>query len=184
MTNTFDLSHLQSCGEDNFISANIELRRPEVFSVGSHCAIDAYFYCTVRAVLGDYVHIGPQVTVIGGDHGLLKMGNFTNIAAGGRIVCSSDEYLGHGLIGPASIPDEFRDRIIYTTIVFEDFANIGTNVVIHPGVTLGEGSVVGSCSLVIEDTEPWTIYVGNPAKAVGKRPKKSMIAKARSLGYF
>jgi galactoside O-acetyltransferase len=179
----FDTALLSSAGADNQISSFVEIRRPDQIVIGSHCAIDFGFYCTVSAVLGDYVHIGPQVTVIGGVGGRLTMGHFSNIAAGGRIVCGTDEYLGHGLIGPNSVPDECRDRLIIAPVVFEQFANVGTNVVIHPGVTLGEGSVVGSCSLVTKDTEPWTIYVGIPAKPVKTRPRALMIEKARRLGY-
>ena len=35
-----------------------------------------------------------------------------------------------------------------------------------PGVTLAEGSILGANSLLTKDTEPWTIYVGSPAKPI------------------
>jgi acetyltransferase-like isoleucine patch superfamily enzyme len=38
-----------------------------------------------------------------------------------------------------------------------------------PGVTLSEGCVIGANSVVTKTTEPWTIYVGNPAKPTKKR---------------
>src|SRR5436309_2604578 len=81
--------------------------------------------------------------------------------AGSRILCASDEFLGAGLVGMS--PPEFRDKICVEPIVFEAFASTGTNVVVHPGVTLAEGSVIGSCSLVTRSTEPWMIYRGVPA---------------------
>jgi galactoside O-acetyltransferase len=112
----------------------------------------------------------------------LKMGHFASIAAGSRIICASDEHLGAGLPGP-TIPEKYRDKIILAPVVFQNFANIGTNVVILPGVTLGEGSVVGACSLVKHNTEPWTIYAGVPAKPLRVRPKENMIKMARELGY-
>jgi acetyltransferase-like isoleucine patch superfamily enzyme len=184
MSDSFDCSLLKQAGIDNFISPNVEIRRPALFSIGSHCAIDSGFYCTVTVEFGDYIHIGPHVTVIGGVQGLLRMGHFTNIAAGGRVVCGTDEYLGYGLIGPNSVPKELRDKLIFKPVIFENFANVGTNVVIHPGVTLAEGSVVGSCSLVTKDTEPWTIYAGTPARPIRMRPKEQMLSKARELGYL
>jgi galactoside O-acetyltransferase len=52
-----------------------------------------------------------------------------------------------------------------------------------PGVTLKEGSVVGSNSVVTKDTEPWTIYLGSPAKPIKLRDKSKIIENAKKLGY-
>jgi acetyltransferase-like isoleucine patch superfamily enzyme len=177
----YDLTRLVQCGENVFISANVEIRRPHLMRLGSHIAIDTGFYCTTAAVLGDYIHIGPYVTVIGGAPALLRMAGFNTIGAGSRILCASDEFLGAGLSGIA--PEQFRDVVHVEPVVFEHFASAGTNVVIHPGVTLGEGSVVGSCSLVTGPTEPWTIYCGIPARPWKKRSKQKMIDAARQMGY-
>lgn len=43
---------------------------------------------------------------------------------------------------------------------------IGMRSIIMPGVTIGEGSIVGVGSLVTKDIPAWTIAVGNPAKVV------------------
>jgi galactoside O-acetyltransferase len=51
-----------------------------------------------------------------------------------------------------------------------------------PGVTLAEGSVLGACSLLTQDTEPWVIYMGVPARPILPR-KKAMKEKAKLLGY-
>ena len=37
-------------------------------------------------------------------------------------------------------------------------------VFVSPGVTIGEGAVVGAMSVVTRDVEPWTVVAGNPAK--------------------
>jgi acetyltransferase-like isoleucine patch superfamily enzyme len=178
----YDYSQLKACGEDVFISSNVEIRRPHLVRIGSHVAIDSGFYCTVAAEIGDYVHIGPYVTVIGGENGLLRMGNFTTIAAGSRIICVGDEHLGEGLVGP-TVPEKYRDRVRSAPVVFEDFASVATNVVIFPGVTLREGSVVGAGSVVTKSTEPWTVYVGIPSKPKKARRKTIMIKMAQELGY-
>jgi galactoside O-acetyltransferase len=80
-------------------------------------------------------------------------------------------------------PEEFRDTVDFGTIRCERFAGLGTNVVVMPNVTIGEGSVVGACSLVTKDTEPWTVYVGVPARAVKIRPREKMLEYAKRLGY-
>ena len=46
---------------------------------------------------------------------------------------------------------------------------IGMSVCILPGVTLGDGCVVGAGSVVTRDVEPYSIAVGNPAKAIKSR---------------
>ncbi|MFZ4771111.1 MAG: acyltransferase, partial [Ferruginibacter sp.] len=103
---------------------------------------------------------------------------------GGRIVCGSDEFLGEGLITAPGIPEEYRDQLKIEEVRFEMFANIGANVTILPGITLGEGSVVGACSLVTKDTEPWTIYIGTPARPIKIRPREKMIEYAKKMGYY
>jgi acetyltransferase-like isoleucine patch superfamily enzyme len=39
-------------------------------------------------------------------------------------------------------------------------------VVVLPGVTIGENSVVGSYSLVTRDVKPYTVVAGNPATQI------------------
>jgi len=52
-----------------------------------------------------------------------------------------------------------------------DRAWIGFRAIILPGVTIGEGAVVGAGSVVTKDVEPYTIVAGNPAKPIGKRAR-------------
>lgn len=170
-------------GIDVHIAPNVDIRRPHLVSIGNHVAIDTGAYITTGAELADYIHVGPYVTVIGGERAMLVMGNFTNLAAGCRVICGSDRFQGEGLIGPASLPDQYKDRMKLAPVILEDFANVGTNTVIMPGVTLAEGSVIGACALVAKSTEPWTIYTGIPAKPIKTRPRDTMIQYAQELGY-
>jgi acetyltransferase-like isoleucine patch superfamily enzyme len=52
---------------------------------------------------------------------------------------------------------------------------IGTNATILPGVKLGEGCVVGASAVVTKSFPPYSVIVGNPAKKVKERNKKSLI---------
>lgn len=180
--NQYEYSLLNCVGEDVFISGNVEIRRPDLVSVGNHVAIDTGFYLTTSAKIEDYIHIAPYVTVIGGARGALIMQNFSGISAGCRIICGSDDYLGTGLTGPA-IPEKYHAQIKFAPVVLEKFALLGTSAVVMPGVTIGEGSVVGACSLVTKDTQPWSVYVGTPARRVKDRPKDKIVGYAREMGY-
>lgn len=177
----YDKALIKRIGEDVFISVHAEIRRPHLVSIGSHVAIDTGAYITTAAEIGDYVHIGPYTTFIGGESGFFKIGNFSGIAAGCRIICASDDYLGAGLIGP-TIPKKYQ-VIIAKPVILEDFVTLGVNAIVMPGITLGEGSVVGAGSLVTKDTEPWTVYAGSPARGIKKRPSEQILAYAKELGY-
>jgi acetyltransferase-like isoleucine patch superfamily enzyme len=43
---------------------------------------------------------------------------------------------------------------------------IGFDCVVMPGVTIGDGSIVGARSVVTEDVPPFTIVAGNPARVI------------------
>lgn len=54
-------------------------------------------------------------------------------------------------------------------IVVEDDVWIGANCVILDGAILRKGCVVGACSLVKGELEPYSINVGNPIRKIGQR---------------
>ena len=56
-------------------------------------------------------------------------------------------------------------------VTLEDYVWIGPNVIVLPGVHIGEGAVVGAGAVVTKDIPPYTVNVGIPAKTVGERPK-------------
>ncbi|TSC56506.1 MAG: hypothetical protein Greene041679_517 [Parcubacteria group bacterium Greene0416_79] len=176
----YDLSLLKRAGTDVFISAHVEIRRPSLVSLGSHIAIDSGFYITTQGEFGDYIHIGPGVTVIGGFEGELILEGFNTIGAGTKIICASDTFSGNALVTTPGIPPQMVE-VIAKLVIVKKFANIGVNVIIFPGVIVGEGSVVGAGSVVRHDTKPWTIYAGNPARPIKKRPKEKMLTLAKKL---
>ena len=57
------------------------------------------------------------------------------------------------------------------SIKIENDAYICAGAVVLPGVTIGEGAVVGANSVVNRNLKPWTIYNGNPIKKVGERDR-------------
>jgi galactoside O-acetyltransferase len=180
--NGYPLAQLKSVGSDVYIHKIVEIRNPGMITIGSHVAIDFGFVITTGASIGDYIHIGPHVSAIGGAKAFLELESLCSVAAGVRFICLGDEHLGKGIVG-ALIPEKYQDYRLGGKIAVEKFAALGTNVVVMPGLTVREGSVVGANSLLREDTEPWTIYAGSPAKPIGERPKEKIKEFARQMGY-
>jgi putative colanic acid biosynthesis acetyltransferase WcaF len=50
-------------------------------------------------------------------------------------------------------------------------AFLGARAFIHLGVSIGAGAMVGACSVVTRDVEPWTISVGNPSRFIKHRKR-------------
>ena len=57
-------------------------------------------------------------------------------------------------------------------IIIEDRAWVAAEAFVGPGVTVGEGAVVGARACVFKDVEPWSVVGGNPAKFIKKRAIK------------
>lgn len=169
-------------GQNVFISASAEIRRPELCFIGNHVAIDSFFYCTTQLTIGDYVHISPHVSVIGGKTTGLTVEDFCFLSVGSRYVCGSEMFFGAGLIGPL-IPDEFKDDQDLRPIMLKRFSGALANSVIMPGVVMAEGSVLGANSLLKHNTEPWTVYAGSPARPIRTRNRDKCYQYAEKLGY-
>lgn len=59
----------------------------------------------------------------------------------------------------AAGPIEIRDNVWVASAAF-----------LGPGVTVGEGAIVGARGVVTRSIESWSIVAGNPARAIGRRP--------------
>ncbi len=64
-------------------------------------------------------------------------------------------------------------KLLKPPITVGDQAWVCTDAYIGPGVTIGEGAVVGARAVVVKDVPPWTIVAGNPAKTLKKRMIKN-----------
>ena len=167
-------------GDDVIIDSDVTIKRPHLSSIGSHVAIDKGFYCTTSLEVGDYVHISPYVTCIGGVDSKFICKGFNNIMAGARIICASDRFDGSGLFG-AMIPQELKGKQIIKPVIMEEFSNIGTNAIVLPGSTLRRGVLLTAGSLLMGDTEEWGIYKGNPAILTKKIDGSKIIELSKKL---
>jgi acetyltransferase-like isoleucine patch superfamily enzyme len=73
------------------------------------------------------------------------------------------------LAGNARIITHTPTKTDNLEVVIGDDVFIGYQAVIMPGVTIGEGALIGACSKVINDVKPFTVVDGNPAKYLRDR---------------
>ena len=169
-------------GIDVFLNDFVSITRPELVKIGNHVAIDFGFVCTTGLVIGDYVHISPHVSVIGGKKTSLNIEDFCFISTGSRMICGSELFQGDGLIGPM-IPEEYKDDQILKPINLKRFSGVCANSVVMSGVVMSEGSILGANSFLKQSTEPLTIYAGSPARPIKQRKKEKMYSFAKEMGY-
>ncbi|MGK9053108.1 DapH/DapD/GlmU-related protein [Neorhizobium petrolearium] len=65
--------------------------------------------------------------------------------------------------------DEPSLRLVTAKITVEEDAFIGARAFVMPGITVGRYALVGACSVVTRDVEPFTVVAGNPARATTRR---------------
>jgi putative colanic acid biosynthesis acetyltransferase WcaF len=108
--------------------------------------------------MGDYSVLGAGVQVY----------NLAPISIGSNCVISQDSYLcsaTHDYTDPA-FPLESRPITVHSG------AWIAAKVFVAPGITIGEGAVVGACSVVTRPVPPWMVCAGNPCRPIKPRVLK------------
>lgn len=111
--------------------------------------------------VGKNVHIGHQVRFDFGNADKIIVADDVVISNGATILCHKRD-VSHYLQGERANLLPF----IYEKVIINKGCQIGLNTTILPGVEIGEGTIVGSCSVVTKSLPEWSIVVGNPAKVL------------------
>ncbi|MCI5119090.1 MAG: acyltransferase [Candidatus Electrothrix sp. LOE1_4_5] len=151
----------------------------ERFSIGKFSQIDDFVFLNAgqETIIGKFVHIASFSSIIGG--GNFYMEDFSGLSSGCRIITGSDDFSGGGLTNP-TIPSKYVN-VTTSTVTIGRHAILGTNVIVFPGVTIGEGAAVGAGCIVRKDLAPWTIYAGTNCKSVKSRKKEVILEMEKKL---
>jgi len=162
---------LKKCGKNVKIRPLAKIANPGVVEIGDNAIIDDFTFIAggQGVMIGQNTHIASFVTIIGG--GLFELGDFGGISAGSRIITGSDDFSGQSLTNP-SIPVKYKPHLKRGYVKIGKHAVLGTNTIVHQDVNIGIGAVTGSGTLVINDLEPWYIYIGVPARKLKRRSKE------------
>lgn len=176
MNNYYSLIELKKLkfkylGKNVLISKKCSLINTQNISIGDNSRVDDYCVLQGKIEIGKNVHITPMCLVGGGKLGVIIQ-DFSTLAYGVKIFSQSDDYIDGYMTG--STVKKHLKKDICKTVILEKFVIVGTNSVIFPGCILREGSAIGACSLIKEDTKSWGVYYGIPAKYKKKRKKISI----------
>ena len=121
----------------------------------------AYLWRCTGCNIGKRVCIGWDVYWDVGNAKLITIEDDVWIASRALILCHKREmslyYKGESY---KSLPHKRMP------VTIKKGACVSMGAMIMPGVTIGEGAVVGAYSLVTKDVPAWTIVAGNPAKVI------------------
>lgn len=120
--------------------------------------------------MGKDVFIGDNVRIDVGHANLIYVGDHSHITGGCRLLCHQRNLLRYRKGDDAAkLPYKLGEIHIGKGVM------IGMESLIMPGVTIGDGAIVGAFSLVTKDIPAWTIATGRPAKVVKQIPERETI---------
>lgn len=160
---------LKSLGCNCLFGESSVIEGPQNISIGDYVWID--HHVTMSATIGG-IHIGRRAHISPGVviSGLCEVfiDDYVGLSRGVMIFSHSEApRAGKRMSGPM-IPEEFK-AMVSKPVRIEKDAFLGTNAIVLPGVTIGQGAVVGANSVVTRSIPPWSIAVGIPAQVVSKR---------------
>ncbi len=158
----------KSIGKNVKISDKATIYNFDQIEIGDNSRIDDFCVVSGKIKIGRNVHITPMCLVAGGEKGII-FEDFTTIAYGVKVFTQSDDYSGKTMTN-STIPKKYKNEY-KSEVILNKYSIVGAGSIIMPGVVLAKGTSVGAMSLVLKSTEPWGIYVGNPAKRLKDRQK-------------
>jgi len=109
-------------------------------SIGSYSGLGINSLIQSGVTIGDYVMMGPNVSIYTKNH--------------------------KSEIDKPMIFQGFDEE---KPVVIGNDVWIGANVIILPGVKIGDGAIIGAGSIVTKNVEKYTVVAGNPAKIIKRR---------------
>lgn len=156
----------KSLGRNVKISDKASIYNHDQIEIGDNSRIDDFCVISGRVVIGRFCHITPMCLVAGGEPGIY-MSDFTTLAYGVKIFSQSDDYSGETLVN-SLVSKKYKNEFL-KPVYLHRHVIVGANAVIFPGADISEGCAIGASTTVLSPTEPWGIYVGNPAKRIKNR---------------
>lgn len=155
-------------GKNVKISEKASIYEPEKMEIGDYSRIDDFCVVSGRVVMGRNVYVGPFTLIAGGLPGI-TLQDFTTLAYHVQVFSQSDDYSGLTMTNP-TVPAKYKSEIKKPVFIGRH-SIVGSGGIVGPGVSLAEGTSIGAGAVILSSTEPWTIYVGTPARKLRERAR-------------
>lgn len=145
----------------SYLITSSAFRRWLLRAFGASIGRGVYIKPGLRVKFPWYLEVG-EYSWLGED---LWIDNLAQVTIGAHACVSQGVYLctgNHDWSSP-------NMKLFRRQITCERGSWVGAKSVICPGVTVGEGAVVGAGSVVSKDVPPFQIHAGNPARFVRRR---------------
>lgn len=119
------------------------------FYPGSRIWAPWNLYCADQVTAGDGAELYNPAPMYFDSHAIVSQGAF---------LCGAT----HDYNDPAF-------PLVAYAMRFGAYSWVCARAAVAPGVSLGEGAVLGLASVATRDLEPWTVYAGAPARAIQQR---------------
>lgn len=167
---------LKCVGDNVLLSRKCSLYSPEKISIGNNVRIDDFCILSGNITIGSHVHISAYCALYGSMG--IELEDFCGISPRGMIFSATDDFGGDYLVGP--VHPKYLTHVTGGTVYLKKYSQIGTDCVVFPNITIGEGAVTGAMTLVNKDLEPWTVNTGIPVNR--SRPRKcGLLEKVKTL---
>ncbi len=161
----------------NLILTVTSLRFKDIYiGKGSHLAAK-------QIEIGRGTRVNGKIIIKG--VGCVRIGNFCAIGDGIRII-SSNHSMGFATIQLA-LQKKLIGRIQTVGKMGVEIGHdvwVGDEVIILPGVCIGNGAVIGAGSVVTKNVSPFTIAAGVPARDIGIRFSEKTVNKIEQLRWW
>ena len=139
---------------------------------GAHVYPSARVYLPWNLTLGAEASIGEWALIY--NLGPVTIGDRATISHRAHLCAGTHDYLDPAL------------PLLRLPIVIGPQAWVCADAFIGPGVTVGEGAVIGAAAVVTRDVEAWSVVGGNPARLIKRRilnPRPGSAGASVGQGY-
>jgi virginiamycin A acetyltransferase len=138
-----------------------------------NCVLYHYEHVGDKLIIGRFTAIGPQVRFImnGAAHVMRGISTYP-----------FELFDGSWAKDLATVAD-YRAVFRGDTVVGNDVW-IGREAMILPGVTIGDGAVIGARSVVARDVPPYAVAAGNPARVKRMRYNEADVARLLRIAWW
>ncbi|WP_062267187.1 type B chloramphenicol O-acetyltransferase [Endozoicomonas arenosclerae] len=122
----------------------------------------------------------------------LHIGKFCSIGSGVSFIMAGNQ--GHRSDWVSTFPFFYQDNEMASKAVdgFQRVGNtlvghdvwIGAEAMIMPGITIGNGAIIGSRAVITKDVTEYAVVAGNPAKQIKQRFKSEAINQLLEMQWW